>query len=92
MARNDLIEKMAFDLCQLKVDLGDEREVIRGLSSLRYLSGDIVACMDEAIERAREIGPAPSNLTSIIGDGAAAVFGLGVWVAWYAVLCPSVPT
>jgi len=52
--QGDLIEEMALVLRTMGTDLGDEREVIRVLIGARYLSGDVVALMDDAIERARE--------------------------------------
>lgn len=89
MARADLTESMAADLRNLQIDLNDERAVIRALSSLRYLSGDIVACMDDAIKAARR---SQKNLSSIVGDGAAAVCAIAAWLAWYVVLCPPAVT
>lgn len=49
----ELIEEMALVLRTMGTDLGDEREVIRTLIGARYLSGDVIALMDSAIERAR---------------------------------------
>jgi hypothetical protein len=81
-----IVEQMAADLRNLKVDLGDERDVVRALLSLRYRQGDVIACMDEAIEIARR---APKNLSSIMVDSVVAIFAVGVWLAWYVVLCPA---
>lgn len=54
--RADLIAKMVAALRCVDVDLGDERDVIRKLSGLRFCSGDIVACVDEVIEETRRQG------------------------------------
>lgn len=89
MATTDqLIVRMATDLAhgRKRVDLGDERSVILFLMESGYGRGDIIACMDRAIEHARR----PLPLSSIMGDGAAAIFAAGVWLAWYVVLCPAV--
>jgi hypothetical protein len=56
MSRADLVARMVSDLRCVEVDLGDEREVIRALSTLRYLMGDIVACVDEVTEETRRQG------------------------------------
>jgi hypothetical protein len=89
MAKADLIENMARFLRDLKVDLNDERAVIRTLSSLHFLQGDVVMFSDEAVKLARgaEAKPAPP---SIFGDSALAIFAVGIWLAWYIVLCPAV--
>jgi hypothetical protein len=87
MARADLIENMVADLRNVHVDLNDEGAVMRALRALRYGYGDIVVCVDEVREAARG---RQKNLSSIIADSAVAVFAVGVWLAWYAVLCPAV--
>jgi hypothetical protein len=56
MTRHDLVASMVAKLRCLDVDLGDERDVIRKLQILGYLSGDILACVDEVIEQTRRIG------------------------------------
>lgn len=56
ITRADLIDEMVKALRCVDVDLGDERDVMRKLSSLRYASGDIVACIDEVIETTRKRG------------------------------------
>lgn len=56
MSRADLITRMVADLRCVDVDLGDECDVIRTLTGLRYLLGDIVACVDEVIEETRRQG------------------------------------
>lgn len=56
MTRADLISEMVASLRCVDVDLGDERDVIRKLQALRYLSGDIVACVDEVIAETRRQG------------------------------------
>lgn len=53
-SNDELVEEMATVLKALNTDLGDEREVIVALNKSRYRSGDIIACMDQAIEIARE--------------------------------------
>lgn len=79
-------EQMAADLRQLKVDLNDERATLRTLKDLGYSAGDIVVCSAEAVAIAKT---SQKNLTSIVGDGLALIFAAGVWLAWYAVLCPT---
>lgn len=56
MQRTDLVSRMVADLRCVDVDLGDERDVIRALTALRYLMGDVVACVDEVIEETRRQG------------------------------------
>ena len=56
MNRSDLISQMVASLRCLDVDLGDERDVIRKLQTVGFLSGDIVACSDEVIEETRRQG------------------------------------
>lgn len=56
MSRLDLIEQMVSNLRCVEVDLGDERDVIRKLQALGFLSGDILACVDEVIEETRRRG------------------------------------
>lgn len=56
MIRSELVSQMVAALRAVDVDLGDERDVIRVLASLRYLHGDIVACVDEVIEETRRQG------------------------------------
>jgi hypothetical protein len=53
MTRLTLIEQMVSSLRCIDVDLGDERDVMRKLSALGFLSGDIIACVDEVIEETR---------------------------------------
>ncbi|WP_456722135.1 hypothetical protein [Bradyrhizobium sp. USDA 4350] len=77
---------MAADLRNLKIDLGDEREVVQALIQLRYSNEDVFDHMDEAIELARA---APKNLSSILFDGVAMIVAAGVLLAWYVVLCPA---
>lgn len=80
-----MAQRMAADLRNVKVDLGDEREVIQVLIGLRYSNGDVFDHMDEAIELTRAT---PKNLSSIMLDGVAMIFAAGVLLAWYCVLCP----
>lgn len=56
MTRPDLISTMVSQLRAIDVDLGDERDVMRKLSALGFISGDIVACVDEVIEETRRLG------------------------------------
>jgi len=56
MSRADLIARMVAALRCVDVDLGSERDVIRALQTLRFLSGDIVACVDEVIAETRRQG------------------------------------
>lgn len=55
MSDHALVGEMASFLVCRRVDLGDERQVIRALTDGRYLSGDIIAFMDKAIDAAREL-------------------------------------
>jgi hypothetical protein len=56
MTRLDLIAQMVASLRSIDVDLGDERDVIRKLQICGFISGDIVACVDEVIEETRRVG------------------------------------
>lgn len=56
MTRHDLIGTMVSQLRAIDVDLSSERDVIRKLTALGFLSGDIVACIDEVIEQTRRLG------------------------------------
>lgn len=56
MTRADLIADMVAQLRCVDVDLGDERDVMRALTALRFLSGDIDACVDEVIQQTRRVG------------------------------------
>lgn len=56
MSRSDTVSRMVADLRCVDVDLGDERDVIRALTQLRYMLGDIVACVDDVIEETRRQG------------------------------------
>jgi hypothetical protein len=82
----ELAERMAADLRNVKVDLNNERAVYSALQSLRYTAGEIITAGDDAIALAKS---STKNLLSIVGDGVAAIFAIGVWLAWYVVLCPA---
>lgn len=56
MARADLIERMVYSLRCLDVDLNYERDVIRKLQHLGFISGDIIACVDEVTAETRRQG------------------------------------
>lgn len=56
MSRSELIQTMTMVLRSAEVDLGDERMVIQLLNSHGFRSGDVIACMDDAIEEARRLG------------------------------------
>lgn len=55
MTRADLIQKMVAALRPIEVDLGDERDVMRKLQALGFLSGDIVALIDDVIDETRPL-------------------------------------
>lgn len=82
---NIIAEEMARRLVDCGADLGDERQVILALKEARFLSGEIVTHMDEAIEIARGKG---LPLSEIIGSSVAGVFGIAVWLTAYCILCP----
>jgi hypothetical protein len=84
---SELVKRMAADLVAGGIDLGDERAVIVHLMNSGYSSGDIVTDMDAAIDRARSGGV---SITEILGSASAAIFAVGVWLAWYCVVCPQV--
>jgi hypothetical protein len=77
---------MAKFLRELKVDLNDERAVMRTLQRLHFDQGDIVKYSDKAVDLARVEAPAPFR-TSIDGDGFVAIFAAAVWLAWYCLAC-----
>lgn len=81
-----LAERMAADLRNLKIDLDRDVAVVRALMALNYTAREIGDFGDDAVELAKA---SQKNLRSIVGDGAAFVFAVGVWLAWYCVLCPA---
>ncbi|WP_338633851.1 hypothetical protein [Afipia carboxidovorans] len=50
---DDLVLQMSTLLRTMGTDLGDEREVIQALVGARFRSGDVIALMDRAVEKAR---------------------------------------
>lgn len=82
-----LVQEMASVLRAKNIDLGDERAVMVALTMNGFLSGDVVTFGDRATEEARKGGV---SLADVLGDGIAGSVALGVWVAWYCVVCPSV--
>jgi hypothetical protein len=82
----DIVAEMAAVLRAKEVDLGDERAVIRTLNAERFTSGEVMACMDDAVEKAR-VDSAP-GLGARVGEALGAIVALGVWVAGYCLLCP----
>lgn len=84
---SDTVKRMAADLVAGGIDLGDERAVIVYLMHCGYSSGTVLTDMDAAIDRARSGGV---SITEILGSASAAILAVGVWIAWYCVLCPPV--
>lgn len=84
---SEIVTRMAADLVAAGVDLGDERAVIIQLMNWGYSTRDITTDLDSAIERARS-GGVP--LSEILGSASAVIFAVGVWLAWYCVVCPPV--
>jgi len=84
---NPTVDSMARFLRDLKIDLNNERAVMRTLARLHFEQGDIFVYSDEAVKLARGDQPAPAR-ASILGDGIIMIAAAAVWLAWYCVLSP----
>lgn len=75
-----LVGEMASALNACGADLADERRVISELSSRRFLSGDIVALVDDAValaRRQRSAGPTVALVVLLVLTIAAPVLAAG---------------